>query len=126
MEEVWKEIKDFEAHEISNLGRVRVKKTGKLRALVKTRQGYDRVAFVYKQLRKDFEVHRLVALAFIPNPNNLPVVMHLDENKNNNRVDNLQWGSHQQNRLAYHKYHKSYVEELEKKIKELEELLNKK
>lgn len=54
-------------------------------------KGYIRVVFTVNGKRKSFAVHRLVAEAFIPNPNNLPEVNHKDENKSNNSVNNLEW-----------------------------------
>lgn len=48
-------------------------------------------------VRKNVKIHRLVAEAYIPNPDNLPVVMHLDDNPSNNRVENLRWGTQKQN-----------------------------
>lgn len=48
---------------------------------------------------KHYHIHRLVALVYIPNPNNLPVVMHLDDNKLNNDVSNLKWGTYYDNNL---------------------------
>lgn len=53
--------------------------------------GYLRVYLTYHGVSKTYMVHRLVAQAFIPNPTNLPQVNHKDENKQNNRVDNLEW-----------------------------------
>ena len=52
-----------------------------------------------KKTAKRFKVHRLVAMAFIPNPDSLPMVNHKDEDKHNNRVDNLEWVTPQQNCL---------------------------
>lgn len=55
--------------------------------------GYLRVNLVNPQGEEyNFRIHRLVAEAYIPNPNNYPVVMHLDDDKTNNKVENLQWG----------------------------------
>ena len=53
--------------------------------------GYSRVALYNEGKRKNLRVHRLVAMAFIPNPDSLPDVDHIDENKDNNHVSNLQW-----------------------------------
>ena len=54
-------------------------------------KGYLSVAIGSKQSRKLYKVHRLVAEAFIPNPDNLPQVNHIDEDKSNNKVENLEW-----------------------------------
>lgn len=56
-----------------------------------TRYGYYKYTISINNQRKTFFAHRLVAIAFIPNPNNLPQVNHKDENKLNNHVDNLEW-----------------------------------
>lgn len=94
--EIWKDIKDYEGlYQVSNYGNVRslIKRTGSIIILKpdKTQSGYFRVTLCKNYERKRYMVHRLVAEAFIPNPNNLPQVNHKDENKTNNRLDNLEW-----------------------------------
>ena len=59
--------------------------------------GYDRVHLCKEGKSREFLVHRLVAEAFIPNPENKPQVNHLDENKTNNHVENLAWVTRQEN-----------------------------
>lgn len=61
--------------------------------------GYLRVNLVNKDTKEEanFRIHRLVAEAYIPNPNNYPLVMHLDDDKTNNKVENLQWGTYSMN-----------------------------
>jgi hypothetical protein len=88
MEEVWKEFKNYEA---SNLGRVRNPRTGKLLNPSKDKYGYLYVSLYKDGIRTTGKIHRMVAEAFIPNPQGLPIVNHKDENKENNRVDNLEW-----------------------------------
>lgn len=61
------------------------------------KRGYKVVAIRNRTLRKSYYVHRLLAIAFLPNPNNLPEVRHLDGNKLNNNLDNLKWGTHYDN-----------------------------
>ena len=94
--ETWREIKDFPNYEVSNLGNVRNKKTGKV---LKPRQknGYLVVDLLLDDVIKNLRVHRLVAKAFIPNPDNLPQVNHKDFNKSNNDVSNLEWISRADN-----------------------------
>jgi hypothetical protein len=106
--EIWKDIDGYDGkYQISNTGRVRSFtrwKNGKdLKAGINT-HGYYIVNLV-KDGRKNIEfklVHRLVALHFIPNPNELPEVNHIDGNKLNNNIDNLEWVSRFDNiRHAY-------------------------
>lgn len=58
---------------------------------------YERPKLRNGNLSKNVKIHRLVAEAYIPNPNNLPVVMHLDDNPLNNKVSNLKWGTQKDN-----------------------------
>ena len=86
MEEIWKIIESDTRYEVSNLGNIRNTKTKRLRKLEMNEKGYLRV-----KLDKQYRVHRLVALAFIENPENKPEVDHIDGDKRNNKVDNLRW-----------------------------------
>lgn len=69
----------------------------------KSYNGYLRVPINVDKKRLTFSVHRLVALTFIPNPKNLPTVNHIDGNKQNNNMDNLEWASVKDNVLHAHK-----------------------
>lgn len=114
MDEIWKSVRGFEGYyEVSNLGRVRsvdrhiYDKVRKCDRLLKGRvlstrdngNGYKGVMFCKEHKLYQMYVHRLVAEAFIPNPNNYPVVNHKDENKGNNSRYNLEWcdGSYNNN-----------------------------
>lgn len=78
-------------YEISNLGNVKSLRSGKLLKQASNKDGYKMVSLTVKGKSRGFSVHRLVALAFIPNPENLPEINHMDENPSNNCADNLEW-----------------------------------
>lgn len=89
--EIWKNIEFFEQYSVSSFGNVRNNITGKILKPRKHTNGYVRVILCKNKKHYDYYIHRLVAQAFIPNPNNLPEVNHIDENKSNNFVENLEW-----------------------------------
>lgn len=91
--EQWKTISGYENYEVSNYGRVKSLK-GKEERILKqgtNKYGYQQICLCKDGKPKSFKVHRLVASAFIDNPNNYEQVNHIDENKCNNHVDNLEW-----------------------------------
>lgn len=96
MVEEWRIVEDYPAYEVSNLGRVRHAKFKVIRKLSINR-GYLTVCVYKKPKRAMPKVHRLVAKAFIINPENKNTVNHKDGNKTNNTVENLEWCSHQEN-----------------------------
>ena len=107
MEEEWKDIEGYEGYyQVSNFGRVKsldryVKDTKRncfnfVKGRIMSPSSADKKHYMQVGLSKNnkvihYLIHRLVAQAFIPNPNNLPQVNHKDENKENNRADNLEW-----------------------------------
>lgn len=96
MTENWITIKGFnDKYQINNMGRVKSLYFGKERLLkpIKHTDGYLQVGLCKDGKRKKFYVHRLVAEAFLPNPDNLPQVNHKDEDKTNNCILNLEWCS---------------------------------
>ncbi|POH13409.1 hypothetical protein BGL41_04620 [Fructilactobacillus sanfranciscensis] len=115
--EIWKDVIFPEnqdcfngIYQASNLGRVRSKSRmakqrgrksrffkGKILKQYKNKPGYLNVDIHVSGKRYKAGVHRLVAMAFIPNPQNLECVNHLDENKHNNRVENLEWCTYKEN-----------------------------
>ena len=95
--ETWKAIEGYESYEVSNLGNIR--RNGKL-INQSLKNGYLRVNLSKDGKYKNYYVHRLVALAFLPNPNNLPLVNHKDEIRTNNNIDNLEWCDNKYN-LTY-------------------------
>lgn len=112
-DEIWKPIKGYEGlYEVSNLGRVKsldrfvnasiknqkqVLKQGKILKPYKDIRGYLKVSLSKENKRTIKFVHRLVSEAFIPNINNLSQVNHIDGNKVNNHIENLEWCSCKEN-----------------------------
>ena len=100
-EEIWRPIEGYEGlYEVSSYGKVRSLDKydsmnrflrGRILRLFTDGLGYLRAQLYSNSKRKSFLVHRLVAQAFLPNPDNLPQVNHIDENPSNDNVDNLEW-----------------------------------
>ena len=104
MKEIWKEIEGFDMYEVSNLGRVRNTWTGNILSPHIKDSGYCSYCLRNNDYKtKTVLAHRLLAIAFIPNPDNLPQVNHIDFNKENNCVDNLEWCDREQNMAHYFK-----------------------
>lgn len=103
MQEIWKDVKGYEGlYQVSNFGRVRslnYKHTKNVKELAYriNHKGYIDVHLSKNGKSKHLVVHRLVAKTFIPNPNNLPQINHIDGNKQNNRIDNLEWCNNSEN-----------------------------
>lgn len=88
---IWKDIEGYEGlYQVSNEGEVKSKRN-KIVKIELTYHGYCRVHLWKNGIGKHHSLHRLVAQAFIPNPNNLPQVNHKDEDKTNNHAENLEW-----------------------------------
>lgn len=91
--EKWKDIKGYEGlYIISDKGRIAKLLNPKI-----NKDGYHEQGLIKNKIKKGKRIHRLVAEAFIDNPDNLPEVNHIDENKSNNNVDNLEWCTHKYN-----------------------------
>lgn len=99
MKEIWKAVVGYEGkYEVSNLGRVAslsYDRTGERKILTPNahpiKGHYRIVLYDFNGKRHTHQAHRLVAEAFIPNPDNLPMINHKDEDPTNNRVNNLEW-----------------------------------
>lgn len=115
-DEEWRDIIDHEGYQISNFGRVRNVETGKILKPFTNYKKYNRISL---EDGKCYLVHRLVAQAFIPNPDpeHLTQVNHKDENKDNNHADNLEWCDSKYN-LNYGTRNNRISETYERKRKE--------
>jgi hypothetical protein len=93
MEEIWKPVIGFEKfYEVSNTGKVKSLRSGKLRKLIpNSRNGYLYVVLCGIDFKNTFTVHRLVAMAFCEKPNGCDFINHKDEDKHNNNAENLEW-----------------------------------
>lgn len=107
MAEIWRDIEGYEgSYQVSNLGRVRAVDRvvygklsykngrfvkGRVLKLRKNKEGYVKVNLNKDGVKSTYDVHKLVADAFMSNPNNFPQINHRDENKANNQVFNLEY-----------------------------------
>ena len=91
--ETWVAIDDYPNYQISNFARVRNTTTGRILKTTKDSGGYLMVILHKNGFQKQFNIHRLIALAFIPNPHNYTVIDHIDRCRTNNVVSNLRWCS---------------------------------
>lgn len=109
MEEIWKTIEEYPDYMISSMGRVRsldreiLNRWGNNYRLIKGKilkpalDRYLRVSLSKNGKSKTFTIHKLVAKHFIPNPNNLSEIDHINTDKTDNRVENLRWVTHREN-----------------------------
>ena len=96
--EIWKDVIDYEGiYQISNLGNLKNIKTNKIISKTKNGSGYLLVGLIKNSKIKTFRFHRLLAIHFIPNPLNLLCVNHIDSNKLNYSLNNLEWVTHREN-----------------------------
>ncbi len=116
--EIWKDVVGYEGlYQVSNLGRVKslarsvishytdrkpIVTTNRKERIMKQflyKTGYLYTGLAKNRVKKKYKIHRLVAMAFIPNPENKPMVNHIDGNPLNNRVENLEWCTNQENQI---------------------------
>ena len=121
MKEIWKDIEGYEGlYQVSNYGNIkslsRVVKNAygihrteeKILKPQMKKKGYFQIQLSKDGKQKHYQVHRLVALAFVPNINNYPCINHKDENKINNKADNLEWCTYLYNNLYNNKEKRNY------------------
>ena len=113
MEEIWKDIPQYEGYyQVSNYGNFRSidrivkyknfgtrKYPGKYLLTETAKDGYKRIVLMKDGIKKRYQAHRLVALTFIPNPDNKSIINHIDGNKGNNIVSNLEWCTASENMI---------------------------
>ena len=96
--EIWKPINGFNSYSVSSWGRIRNEETGDVLHQQKHDKGYLRVDLYADGKRRHMKVHRLVAEAFVPNPEDKPHVNHKDGNNRNNSFTNLEWVTDAENK----------------------------
>jgi hypothetical protein len=97
MKEKWMLIEFNNMYAVSNTGKVKNVRTNQLLKQVLGNRGYLRVSLINNKIKKTFLVHRLIAMSFLENTDNKPYINHLDGNKLNNRLDNLEWCTEKEN-----------------------------
>lgn len=110
MKEIWKDTYIYGSqYQVSNFGRVRNKLTGHILTSQNDSKGYLRVRMSLHDRKATAKVHRLVAVAFIPNPDNKPQVNHIDTDKQNNSIGNLELVTNGENQIHAYKTGLNYV-----------------
>ncbi len=97
MEEIYKIIEGYDNYSVSNLGNVKINKSGRILKSGLNARGYYRIGLKNDKQRSFFYVHRLVALAFIENTENKTIVDHINNDKLNNNLTNLRWATNAEN-----------------------------
>ena len=103
MEEIWRTIEEAPSYQVSNMGRIksfRVNSEGFIMKPSFDKDGYLRISLCVSDTKRIYRrVHQLVAKAFIPNPNNYKMINHLNNKRDDNRVENLEWCDNSRNQL---------------------------
>lgn len=114
--ELWEVIKDFPMYEVSSLGRVKSHYSGRILKPFPVWNDYLKVILCKDGKVYTKSVHRLVGQAFIPNPDNLPCIDHINGVKTDNRLCNLRWCSYKEN--SNYDNHKPYSEEQKARLRD--------
>jgi hypothetical protein len=138
MIEIWKDIKDYEGlYQVSNLGRIKSLERykdnhgtkqlipSKMKSTRKDSQGYLLLDLYKDNKSKTVRVHRLVAEMFIDNVENKETVNHIDGNKENNCIDNLEWATYKEQNNHFYKNNLKSEENISKAIKAMNKALSK-
>lgn len=106
--EEWRQVEGYADYQVSSFGRVRSLKFNKERILAprKNTDGYFCVVTCMNGHQTQHRIHRLIATTFLPNPDALPQVDHIDRDITNNRVDNLRWVNQSQNSFNTHRHYR--------------------
>ena len=117
--EEWRDVKNYEnLYKVSNYGRVKTLARRRVKEAImrcEFNKGYPRLSLSKNNKSKHYSVHTLVAIAFIPNPNNYPEINHKDENPMNCKFDNLEWCEHLYN-LMYGTRRQKVIEKERKPV----------
>lgn len=117
--ETFVKVEGFEKYEVSNLGRVRNVKSGRILKPRLRRDGYLEHLLYKNNKQKHLLLHRILATAFVDNPEGKPYVNHIDENKTNNDLSNLEWCTKRENNIHGTRI-KRAAEKLFKKVIQLD------
>lgn len=108
VEVIWKSVQECPKYEVNQFGEIRHIYRKQILKPRYNKGGYGYVSFKIEGHNKNFAIHRIVANAFIPNPENKPEVNHKDGDTTNNKADNLEWVTSSENKIhAYQKKNKS-------------------
>ena len=103
-EELFKPIDGYNNYIVSNFGNIKNSKSNRILKFKNHPKGYKMINLYKNGKFKSFLIHRLVGMAFLENPDNKPMIDHIDENKINNNVKNLRWATNQENQCNQSKY----------------------